>query len=202
MKISSYTPKLTVDEAQRCWMTPIEVCDLAAIGDASDPKVKKLLNTLSDRNHLPFVKSGEARTAPRLYSLVSAAMLRVFFDITRDGRTYKYAEPVARYIAEIMVEAVEKCSTLADVDHTIGDLTVFFADVREDGTPLSIGAGVGVGLGLLRSTYDAGYLVFKLLNIYPDLWHGDLVKRGEIEPDEPDMSDRFDSEGRPIWGRD
>ena len=56
-------------------MTPADTCDLAAVGDYKDPKTKKLLNTLSDRGHVPFVKSGEARTSPRLYSLVSAAML-------------------------------------------------------------------------------------------------------------------------------
>ncbi|WP_299627366.1 hypothetical protein [uncultured Tateyamaria sp.] len=188
MKISLYTPDLSAAEAERFWMTPVEVCRLAAIGEASDPKVKKLLNTLSDRGHVPFVKSGKAKTAPRLYSLVSAAMLRVIFDITRDGRTYKYAQPVADAVRNTMLKCVDELSDLSDFDLQFSEARIVFADMKDDGTPRTVKwhkAEISGGMNMAYSVYDAGYLIFRVLGIYADYWHDDLVARGEIDPPEP-----------------
>lgn len=187
MKISLYTPDLTAAEAERFWMTPTDVCQLAAIGDASDPKVKKLLNTLSDRGHVPFVKSGKARTATRLYSLVSAAMLRVIFDITRDGRAYKYAQPVADAVRKTMHKCLE-LKSLSEFDSQYAAARLVFAGISEDGTPSTVKwhkHDISGNMYMAYSVHDAGYLILRILTIYADFWYEDLVARGEIEPDPP-----------------
>lgn len=189
MKISLYTPDLTAEEAERYWMTPVEVCRLAAIGEASDPKVKKLLNTLSDRGHVPFVKSGEAKTSPRLYSLVSAAMLRVIHDITRDGRTYKYAQPVANSVRAAILKCASEMSDIHELDASYTNARIVFSDINDDGEPSTVKwqyeGQISGGMRLAYSIYDAGYLMFRILEIYADFWHDDLVKRDEIERAEP-----------------
>lgn len=188
MKISLYTPDLTAEEAERYWMTPVEVCRLAAIGEASDPKVKKLLNTLSDRGHVPFVKSGTAKTAPRLYSLVSAAMLRVIHDITRDGRTYKYAQPVANSVRAAILKCASEMPDLIELDTSYADARIIFADINDNGEPRTVkwqyNGQISSGR-LTYSVYEAGYMIFRIIQIYADFWHDDLVKRGEIEPAAP-----------------
>ena len=186
--ISNYTPELTVSEVQRFWMTPVEVCELAAIGDPKDPKIKKLLNTLSDRGHVPFEKSGPARTAPRLYSLESAVMLRVFFEITRDGRTYKYAEPVANAVSKTMLKVVCEMAALSDLDLHYGSSRLVFQGMKADGGPVSVKWHNGEVSGHFNFSYsvlDGGYMIFRIIGVYADAWHRDLVNRGEIDPPEP-----------------
>ncbi len=200
MKISLYTPELTCDEAERFWMTPKQVCQLAAIGEASDPKVKKLLNTLSDRGHVPFVKSGEAKTAPRLYSLVSAAMLRVIFDITRDGRTYKYAQPIADEVRKTLLGGIQEYSDLADFDLENSHKRLLFADIKDNGTPRIVSWRESSAEGeifMANSLYNAGYLIFRILGVYADYWHDDLEARGEIARPEPVQ---IGEDGWPIEG--
>ncbi|MEM9763891.1 MAG: hypothetical protein AAF968_15520 [Pseudomonadota bacterium] len=200
MEISHYTPDLTVAEAERFWMTPVEVCWLSAIGEASDPKIKKLLNTLSDRGHLPFVKSGEAKTAPRLYSLVSAAMLRVFYDITRDGRTYKYAQPVADAVRNTILKSVDELPDLTEYGLHHSNARLVFAGISRDGSPRAVKwhrDGISGGMYLSYSVFDAGYLIYRVLGTYADFWHDDLVKRGEIKRDEPTP---LGGDGWPIGG--
>lgn len=180
-------PDLTGEEAQRFWMTPVQVCQLAAVGDVTDPKVKKLLNTLSDRGHVPFEKSGEAKTAPRLYSLVSAAMLRVIFDITRDGRTYKYSQPAADAVGNTLLKWVEKLPDVSAIDPNYSDARLVFAGINDDGTPRTIKwhkGDVDGGAYMAYSVYDAGYLITRILETYASFWFGDLVARGEIDPPE------------------
>lgn len=187
MRIALYTPDLTSEEAERCWMTPVEVCRLAAVGEHADPKVKKMLNTLSDRGHVPFVKSGTARTAPRLYSLVSAAMLRTIFEIVQDGRTYRYAQPVADAIRKTICKAADGFPDLMDFEHEHGEARIVFSGMKDDGTPRRVKwceGEISGNLDLAYSVFDGGYLIFRILGIYADFWHDDLVKRGEIEPEE------------------
>lgn len=179
MRISSYTPDLTKKEAERFWMTPVEVCRLSSIGESTDPKVKKLLNTLSDRGHVPFVKPGEARTSPRLYSLVSAAMLRVIFDITRDGRTYKYSQPVADSVRNTILKCTENLDHIADFEATYGDARLVFAGMKSDGSPSYVKwhkDEISGGMNMTYSVYDAGYLITRIVEGYADFWAADLEK--------------------------
>ncbi|MBT54778.1 MAG: hypothetical protein CMF72_15430 [Mameliella sp.] len=188
MIISNYTPELTVSEAQRFWMTPVEVCELAAVGDATDPKIKKLLNTISDRGHVPFEKSGEAKTAPRLYSLASAVMLRVFFEITRDGRTYKYAQPVADAVRKTMLKAIAEVPELSDFDLTYGSSRLVFQGMNKDGGPTSVKWHKGEVSGNFNFSYsvlDGGYMIFRIIDLYVDPWYRNLVERGEMKPSQP-----------------
>lgn len=177
MKISLYTPDLDANEAQRFWMTPVQVCRLAAIGESSDPKVKKLLNTLSDRGHVPFVKSGEAKTAPRLYSLASAAMLRAIFEITRDGRTYVYAVPVAEAIRKTLCKAADEVADMGELEQEIGAARIVFSGIKESGEPAAIKwakGDVNGGMDFSYSVFDAGYLIFRICVAYADFWAADL----------------------------
>jgi hypothetical protein len=188
MRISQHTPNLTSKEAERFWMTPVEVCEMAAVGDASDPKVKRLLNTLSDRGHVPFIKSGEAKTSPRLYSLVSAAMLRVIFEITRDGRTYKYAQPVAEAVRKTMLQVLDTMSELDDFDLHYGSSRLVFQGMRGDGSPSTVKWAQGEVSGNFNFSYsvlDGGYMIYRILGLYADPWYRNLVERGEIKPIEP-----------------
>lgn len=201
MQIASYTPELTPEEAQRFWMTPVEVCRLAAVGEASDPKVKKLLNTLSDRGHLPFVKSGAAKTAPRLYSLVSAAMLRTIYEVIEDGRTYRYAEPVAQAVADAMLKAAARFSDITELDSAMGSARIVFSGITKEGTPRHVkwaGEAVSGGLDMAFSVFDAGYLIYRIAENYADFWHGDLVARGLVEPADAKPV-RYREDGYPIW---
>ncbi|MFN3276104.1 MAG: hypothetical protein ACK41U_15710 [Paracoccus sp. (in: a-proteobacteria)] len=201
MQIAMYTPELTPEEAQRFWMTPVEVCRLAAVGESSDPKVKKLLNTLSDRGHVPFVKSGAAKTAPRLYSLVSAAMLRTIYEVIEDGRTYRYAEPVAQAVADAMLKAVAKFRDIIELDSTIGGARIVFSGMTKEGTPRHVkwtGEAVSGGLDMAYSVFDAGYLIYRVAEIYADFWHGDLVARGIVKPASA-KAIRYSEDGYPIW---
>ncbi len=201
MRISNYTPELTASEAQRFWMTPSEVCDLAAVGDSTDPKIKKLLNTLSDRGHIPFEKSGTAKTAPRHYSLASAVMLRVFFEITRDGRTYKYAQPVADAVRNTMLKAIETFPDLGHFELHYGSSRLVFQGMKSDGSPASVSWSKGDISGNFNFSYsvlDGGYMIFRIMDLYADPWCRNLIDRGEIEPDPPM---KYDADGYPIWGR-
>src|SRR5690348_16886819 len=112
MRIAPYTPKLTIAEADRCWMHPIDVCALAAVGDADKPDVRRFLSNISDRGHIPFEKSGEAKTKPRLYSCVSAIMLRAMREITGSGRPYEFAAPIAAHIAALARDLIRDCRSI------------------------------------------------------------------------------------------
>jgi hypothetical protein len=177
MEIASYTPNLTQTEVERFWMTPVEVCRLAAVGEESNPKVKKMLNTLSDRGHIPFVKSGTAKTSPRLYSLASAAMLRTIFEITRDGRAYVYAVPVAEAIRKTLCKMADEVSDLGELDIKKGSARIVFKGIRENGEPASVKwvtGDVGGGLDFSYSVFDGGYLIFRICMAYADFWADDI----------------------------
>jgi len=178
-------------------MTPVEVCRLAAVGEHTEPKVKKLLNTLSDRRHVPFVKSGTARTAPRLYSLVSAAMLRTIYEIVKDGRTYRYAQPVAEMVGARIVEIASTFDTPFRFDEECGGDRIVFSGITADGAPRRIRWATGDVWAEFEFTYsvlDAGYLIYRIVEIYAEFWGADLVRRGEIEPE----ADRIGPDGWPV----
>lgn len=188
MKIALYTPELTIQEAKRFWMTAEQICDLSAIGDSRDPKIKKLLNTLSDRGHVPFVKSGTAKTSPRLYSLVSAAMLRVIYEITRDGRTYNYAQPVADMVRDQMIAAIGNNADIGALEQDIGVARIMFSGIDATGGAARVkwsDGEIAGGLGLAFSVLDAGYMIWRIIDLYPDWWWKDLVARGVVQPDDP-----------------
>lgn len=181
MRIATYVPDLTAKEAERFWLTPVELCRLATVDAWDEPRLKKLLNTLSDREHVPFVKSGTAKTAARLYSLKSAAMLRVFWDVTRDGRTYVYSEPVAMAVAAELLRAVQEFRFVSDYEGQHGTDRIVFEDITEAGTARFLNwhrqHEPAHGRLLCRSVYDAGHLVYRLCEGYADFWAADLAKR-------------------------
>ncbi|MGC9420736.1 MAG: hypothetical protein ACP5EN_17360, partial [Rhodovulum sp.] len=129
---------MTKEEVERFWLTPVQLCRLAAVGEATDPKVKKLLNNVSNRGHVPYVKSEGGPKSPRLYSLASAAMLRTIWSITRDGRTYRYAQPVADAIRKTLCKAVDEIPDLLAFDEHYGNARIVFSGMSDDGTPQQV----------------------------------------------------------------
>lgn len=199
MKLASYLPSLTSAEVTRCWMTPVEVCDLAAIGDPRQDQVRRFLNNVSDRGYVPFEKSGTGRTAPRLYSLQSAVMLRALREITASGRTYEFAAPIAAQAGDLLVELVARASAYDDVDEN--DWLICYSsnwhgvasDIRliraDDFTPAVVAIHFDVGV------LAAGSLLWNALHNYKDCWARNRIQRGV---DRPGRYDGADVNGHPL----
>ncbi len=176
MRLYQDMPELTVAEAERLWLTPREVCILAAVGDPDrDRSIKRMLNTLSDRGHVPFVKTGPSKTHPRHYSLVSAAMLRVFAEMVETGRTYVYAQPVADEVAKLLKAAVEQVSDMGDLETRLMPWRLLYGEMTADGTPrvckpvkgdLPIDELAPLDAGV----FAAGYVVWRTIESYADFW--------------------------------
>ncbi len=189
MKIEEHWPEFDAAEAQRFWLTAIDLCDLAAVGDATDPKMRNMLNHLSDRGHVPFVKSGKSRTAPRHYSLVSALMLRIILDLANEGRTYVYGTAVAKAAAELMLESLNEAADSFEQERNLENTWIIHAGIAEDGCPKSITVHRGDSMprptGFHFSVVDLGYMIWRVCDLYADRWRDDLQKRGIIEKPPP-----------------
>lgn len=201
MRIAPHMPELTVAEVDRPWMAAADLCALAGVGDASRPGVKRLLNNLSDRGHLPFVKSGPSKTHPRHYSLAAGAMLRVFAEITEDGRTYRYADPIARAAADMLRREIAEAHDLHDLETRSEGALIAFSGIGKDGAPITVRECRGpevpaFGSGLTMGLLDAGYLVGRIADLYAERWASDLIRRGEIE--RPERIE-FGTDGWPVW---
>lgn len=202
MRISTYTPKLTAAEADRCWMTPLDVCDLAVIGDATKPEVRRLLNNVSDRGYIPFVRSGDAKTSPKLYSCISAISLRCFREITVSGRPYEFAAPIAAHVADLARTIIAECADLNELDSggpdwfvvyesgwdgkTRGVRTVRAAQFKPEEFHGSYDHGV----------FSAGDVAWNVLRHYADFWARDRVARGLDRP--AGRYDGSDANGKPL----
>ncbi|WP_114010565.1 hypothetical protein [Cohaesibacter intestini] len=181
MQISRYTPKLTADEIERCWMKPLDACNLSAIGDPSKAEIKRFLNNISDRGLIPFVKKGTGKTSPRLYSLKSCLMMRVMRDITAQGATYEFAATVAEKAADVFMEIVKTHDDVFEIDSD--DWFLFFTSdwvghiktdlIRKDEICPSLLAQT-----TLWSVLSMGGISFMLINHYPDHWSRDRMDRG------------------------
>src|SRR3954469_14809327 len=126
MRIADYLPDLTVAEVDRCWMPPIDVCDLAAIGDLDRPEVRRFVNNVSDRGYIPFEKSGTSQTSPRHYSCISAIMLRTMREIVCSGRTYEFAALIAAHVADVARKMIETFHTLDEIDASEPDFLTLY----------------------------------------------------------------------------
>ncbi len=159
-----------------------------AVGDpGQDNGIKKMLNTLSDRGHIPCVKSSEARTAPHLYSLASAVMLRTFAKIVETGRTYVYAQPVAEKVTELLFEAVKQVPEHFEMEYRVVPWRVLYAGIKKghggdapNGTPRFVRLFKGdIQDNLVHidvSVFSAGYIVSRATESYADFWARDLGK--------------------------
>ena len=182
MRLNRNLPELTDVEASRQWMTARDTCLLANVGNPDhDPSVKRLLNNLSDRGHMPCIKSGSGKTAPRLYSLAGVAMLRTFNEMVATGRTYVYAQPVAEKVAELLVEAVSESVDLIDLEQRFYDCRIVYGGIRKgrgadtpEGTPRIVRVFRGrvpddliyLDLGV----FSAGIVVHGAVSAYADAW--------------------------------
>jgi hypothetical protein len=197
MKISNYTPRITPQELDRCWIQPREICELAVVGDIEKPEVRRFLSNLSDRDLLPFVKSGAGKTSPKLYSPNAAIGLRVFKEICRNGRTYDFAAPIAAHIMQLARSLVSTLSDLDQLDAGGPDwLVVFSTDhagrscsietlrtVMQGGTspmiPMENFSLVGnYEFGVIA----AGEIIWNVLRHYPDHWARERIIKGLDAP--------------------
>ena len=211
MRIATYTPKLTIAEADRCWMLPIDVCALAAIGDAEKPDVRRFLSNISDRGHIPFEKSGEAKTKPRLYSCISAIILRTMREITDSGRSYEFAAPIAEHVGNLVRGLIRDCASLDELDTGDPDWIVIY-QARWNGSAHKIKTirsadfrpAIFVGGSYDHGVFLAGDVIWNALRHYADYWARDRVARGI---DQPSRYDGGDDKGYPLdpghpWNRD
>ncbi len=209
MKIASNLPELTVEQAEHCFMSPADVLELAVGGDADRKESRQFLNNISDRQFILFRKSGTAKTNPRFYSAISAVMLRAMWEITRSGRTYEFAGPIARRAGWLTKRLIGELNDIGDIDdndwfilygtNLSGEPTNITEIRRIDFTPEKVAAGYDVGLLL------AGSIIKNVLQGYADHWERNRQSCGMLNP-----SDRYygyDDLGRPLnpaddWNQD
>jgi hypothetical protein len=202
MWISSYTPRLTVAEADRCWMSPAAVCGLAAVGDSVRPETRKFLNNVSDRGLIPYIKSGEGKTAPKLYSLVSAVMLRTIKEITANGRPYDFAGPIARQAGEIARNLIEHHGSLDEIDYGGPEWVVLYeSDHGGRVARVRTARWSTLQAGDMLGTYDlgifsAGEVVWNVIRHYADPWARERIILGLDAP--AGRYDGSDDQGRPL----
>ncbi|BBE74560.1 hypothetical protein [Oharaeibacter diazotrophicus] len=202
MKLSHYTPNLTVAEADRFWMTPAEVCELAAIGESEAADVRKFLSNLSDRGYIPCVKSGTAKTSPKLYSLVSAICLRAFKEITRSGRTYDFAAPIVAHVADLSRELIVTHDNINDLDTGPDWLVVYEANHRGEPKVKSTVRGDNIksehfysGGGYDFGVFSSGEVIWNVVRHYADYWANDRILKGL---DQVGRYEGCDDNGRPL----
>lgn len=202
MRISTYTPKLTVAEADRCWMMPLDVCELAIIGDATKPEVRRFLNNVSDRGYIPFVKSGDAKTSPKLYSCVSAISMRCFREITVSGRPYEFAAPIAAHVADLSRKLIAEYANLNELDIDGPDWFVVYScswsgKVESIRTVRAAKLNPGEFFGSYdHGVFSAGDVIWNVLRHYPDYWARDRIARGQDQP--AGRYDGCDANGKPL----
>lgn len=202
MLLETYLPRLTIAEAERCWMQAIDVCELAAIGEVHRPETRKFLANISDRGYVDFVKSGEGKTSPKLYSLKSAIMLSAFRFLTDMQHSYEFAQPIAAKVYEVSAAIIQSLDQWLDIEES--DWIVSFrADYK----------GNAVGIQVLRSSeltaaklvaahppaggyLGAGCIAFNILRRYGDFWARDRAKHRVDGP--PGRYDGCDANGYPL----
>lgn len=201
MLLAPYLPRLTVTEAERCWMQPLDVCELAMIGEEHRPETRKFLANVSDRGHVDFVRSGGGRTSPKLYSLKSAIMLKVFREMTDLQHSYEFAYPIAQKVCET---AMGMIGTFDDPHQIEEDdwIVVFRADRK--GAPGNIkilrretltAGGVLNVLGPAGGFIVAGFICFNIFRRYGEYWARERIRTGA---DPGGRYDGCDDNGRPL----
>ena len=182
MKLDPHVPELTVEEAGRCFMSPAEVWDLAVRRDLGLREGGRFLNNVSDGRFIPFLKSGKATTSPRLYSALSAVMLRTMWEVTRSGRTYGFAARIAQEAELVARDIIEQSSDIHAVDEE--DWFIIYRtnlagqpDRISRVTKDQIAADLSMGsydIGLVR----AGAIVVNVLRHYSGFWEKERRARG------------------------
>ncbi len=211
MRISAYTPKLTVAEADRRWMPALDICELAVIGDADKPEVRRFLNNVSEKGHIPFEKPEKSKTSPKLYSCISAIMLRVMREITASGRPYEFASPIAAYVGELARQLITECEKLDDIDTAEADwLVLYETSWNGQAEHIRTVRASELNSDIFSHHYDvglfsAGAVIWNVLRNYPDYWARDRVLRGLDRP--AGRYDGCDLNGYPLdpghsWNRD
>jgi hypothetical protein len=149
---------------------------------------------VSDGEYIPFKKSGTARTSRRLYSLISAIQVRVMWEITRSGRTYDFAAPVANEVGRVAREMIDQPTELNEIDE-FNWLVVYRADRIARVSKDQIEGQLIIGshdIGIVR----AGSIIVGALQRYPDFWKKDRRSRG-LSP-LPPRYEGVDDQGLPL----
>jgi len=182
MKISLHTPKLTSGELNRFWLSPSDACYLAGIGEGEKPEGRRFLNNVSDRGLVPFEKSGNSKTAPRLYSLKSCAMLRVMQEITESGCSYEYAYSVASEAGNIFNQIITTNNSKDDISEYDWMLCYETKDKSSVENLHVIREGELEAARLITATQVGvvalGSITWNLLHRYPDYWARNRIERG------------------------
>lgn len=110
MELNASDRKYILDreEAGKCWLSPADTLDLAFF--ARDEKARVLLNNLSAKGLIPFQKSGDKKTSPRLYSLESAVKFAIYWNYSQGSSDFEMAALVSE-------KAVELLHLLISIEH-------------------------------------------------------------------------------------
>lgn len=215
MRISNFTPDLSVERFNRFHLTPNEVCHLGRVGVGSEKdlsETRKRLSNISAREGLiPFQKSGSGKTSPNLYSAKSVIMFRCIDDLTRNTnnkQTFSYAAEIAAVVGEIAETLVQNNDNIHDIDVAENEnWFVAYGTYLGRADPKIIEPGKFTASNIMRTpnagVYAAGELTWEILRRYPDYWHDDRLKNGL------EQLDRYrghDQNGKPLdpnhpWNR-
>lgn len=102
MELNASDRKYILDreEAGKCWLSPADTLDLAYF--ARDEKARVLLNNLSAKGLIPFQKSGDKKTSPRLYSLESAVKFAIYWNYAQGSSDFEMAALVSEKAVELL----------------------------------------------------------------------------------------------------
>jgi len=199
MRLATYLPDLTGNELNRYWLNPAKVCDLAVIGQHKDSTVRRFLANVSDRDLVPFRKSGAGKTAPRLYSLKSATMLRAMKEITSSGRSYEFAAVIADEVGKIMDNVVETephYDNVSEHDWLIVYSTYWNGRIERLQTVREVDFNAAVLPAYDNGIFAAGSVIWNILRTYADVWANDRIDR-RLDVDQSRYVGN-DAEGRPL----
>lgn len=201
MLLANYLPRLTIAEAERCWMQPIDLCELAIIGEEHRPETRKFLANISDRGLVDFVKSGEAKTSPKLYSLKSAIMLHAFRALTDLYLPYDVADPIAMKVYDVAKELIGTVGHYHDISEL--DWIVLFHVERGKPVGIKVLREDEVTADRITHSYhsagghiEAGRICFNILRRYGDYWSQDRIKHRVDAP--AGRYDGVDLDGNPL----
>lgn len=107
MRILSDLTLLTMEEANRCWLKPRQMFDIAKLWDR-DANTRTWLNNIVHRGeHIPYEPRISGKVTTRVFSLISCIMLRVMHEWMGRGHSARTAEVVARAAAGMLPLALE-----------------------------------------------------------------------------------------------
>lgn len=180
-------PDLTVDEANRQWLTPDNLLILSGLDDSIKAEYRKFLANISDRGFVAFEKSGTAKTSPRLYPMTAAVKLRTMWEITRSGRTLEFASEIGNSAIHVLCGHIKKYDDVGNIPEF--DCMCLYNCLGLGYKPdmLIVDSDEFHLVKLISMSYDVGVIQVgeisrRIISDYASFWAEDLLDKGEVTP--------------------